>query len=493
MSTADPTSNLQGRRWFVGLALLVVTIVVRWPAFGDPNYHIDEGFYLLVGERMHQGQLPYVDLWDRKPFGLFALYWLIAHFGDVQAYQIAAGLCVWLTAWIVGNIVARFHGNGPGFLCGALYVTALGTLAGGGGQSPVFYNLPIAIAAMLTLDCIGRNDQRVLWRKAMGAMLLCGLALTIKPTAVFESAYFGLLLCWQGWKTGGWRLTAKLGAALAIAAIFPTALCFAGFAAIGHGSSYFDATVMSIFATQPAAATDEAARLNWLAFVMTPLLAVSAIGLSVSLLKGRYETRTFFVAGWVMFAVLGFLSVPNYYDHYALPLVVSLAVAVGGLANIRIIGPVTIMLAIAWMLAISGYPQTERTEYSKASVAEARALIRPELGDGCLFAYDAPALLYRISGSCLPTSRIFSEHLSSAREARAIGIDPVVETKRILATHPSVIAIAATPTLNTPNNATLALVREALKAGYRLKGTVVLLDVVGKKPVEIWVARQGHP
>ncbi|MFM2410102.1 MAG: hypothetical protein RL481_930 [Pseudomonadota bacterium] len=486
-------SFIQGRRWFVGLAFLVLTIVVRWPVFGDPNYHIDEGFYLLVGERMHQGQLPYVDIWDRKPFGLFALYWLITFFGDVGAYQIAAAICVWLTAWIIGNVVARFHGAGPGILCGALYIAALGTLAGGGGQSPVFYNLPIAAAGMLTLDCMTARDKSTLWRKALLVMLLCGIALTIKPTALFESVYFGLLLCWQAWKMGRWPSMLKLGGAMVSTAIVPTALCFAGFAALGHGLTYFDATVTSIFATEPATAADEAIRLNWLGFVLTPLLIVSLTGLAISLVKFRHGAGTYFTAGWVFFATLGFLSVPNYYDHYALPVVTSLTVATGALASLRIIGPVAALVATIWMLAISGFPQFDRTEFSTAGIDKARALITPNLGSGCLFTYDAPAVLYRISGSCLPTSRVFSEHLSNAREANAVKIDPVAETKRILATQPSVIAIAQTPTLATPNRETRALVKSVLQTDYHLKDTVVLLDIVGKKHVEIWVARPSLP
>lgn len=60
------------------LVLLLITVVLRLDTFGDPNLHGDEVFYHTVGVAMHHGALPYVDVWDRKPFGLFALSWLIA-------------------------------------------------------------------------------------------------------------------------------------------------------------------------------------------------------------------------------------------------------------------------------------------------------------------------------------------------------------------------------------------------------------------------------
>ena len=45
---------------------------------GYPLIHIDEQFYLLVGDGMLSGSLPYVDVWDRSPIGLFVIYALAA-------------------------------------------------------------------------------------------------------------------------------------------------------------------------------------------------------------------------------------------------------------------------------------------------------------------------------------------------------------------------------------------------------------------------------
>jgi MFS family permease len=474
----------QRRRWLAGFTLLLVTIVLRWPLFGDPNYHIDEGFYLLVGERMHDGMLPYVDIWDRKPFGLFLLYWLITFFGDVHAYQVAAGLCVWLTAWVIATIVSRRYSLPAALAAGTLYIAALGVLAGGGGQSPVFYNLSMALAGLLTLDVVTRRHEPR--RKGIIAMLLCGVAMVIKPTSLFEGVFFGLLLSYQMYQTGGWAGLCKTVPALVLAAILPTALCFAHFAALGHGALYFDATVTSIFATAPAAKADEAERINWLIWVLAPFAAVTLAGAILSLKDTLRTPQALFVAGWLVAALVGFMAVPNYFDHYALPLATVMAIASAAIIPVRVIGPAAIAIATLWMLVVAGYPQVERTKRSIAAVDRAVSIIRPHLTEGCLFAYDVPAVLYRASDSCLPTSRIFSEHLSNAREAKAIGLDASEEVMRILAKRPPVIAIAAKPTLDTPNRTTLAMMRKALHSDYMLLDTVKLYDVTGPKPVEIW-------
>uniref|UniRef100_UPI001C08B440 hypothetical protein n=1 Tax=Acinetobacter baumannii TaxID=470 RepID=UPI001C08B440 len=55
------------------LILLMFAVAVRARDFGNPSIHVDEQFYLLVGDRMLHGALPYLDIWDRKPIGLFLL------------------------------------------------------------------------------------------------------------------------------------------------------------------------------------------------------------------------------------------------------------------------------------------------------------------------------------------------------------------------------------------------------------------------------------
>lgn len=52
----------------------LVALVLRAPWLGDPLFHADEQFYLLMGDQLWHGVLPYVDLWDRKPLGLFLIY-----------------------------------------------------------------------------------------------------------------------------------------------------------------------------------------------------------------------------------------------------------------------------------------------------------------------------------------------------------------------------------------------------------------------------------
>ena len=96
------TVSLPGRRGLAILLLFVALAIRAWD-FGNPVIDADEQYYLLVGDRMLHGAVPYMDLWDRKPIGLFALFAAIRLLpGDgILAYQLAATLSAWATALVV--------------------------------------------------------------------------------------------------------------------------------------------------------------------------------------------------------------------------------------------------------------------------------------------------------------------------------------------------------------------------------------------------------
>ena len=41
--------------WKLALALLLITLLVRVSVMGDPGYHPDEEFYVLVAQRLRAG------------------------------------------------------------------------------------------------------------------------------------------------------------------------------------------------------------------------------------------------------------------------------------------------------------------------------------------------------------------------------------------------------------------------------------------------------
>ena len=185
--------------WLVFAGLALAVIAARAQTFGDPVLGFDEQYYLLVADRMLHGAVPYIDIWDRKPIGLFLLYTgAILPGGDpFLNYKLLAAGFVWATAAVIYRTAQADAGRTGAVIAALLYVLWLNFMEGEGGQAPVFYNLPVLLAAALTRRAVAGGQN---FARGCFAMLLIGLAIQIKYTAVFEGIAFGLILLWAQYR-----------------------------------------------------------------------------------------------------------------------------------------------------------------------------------------------------------------------------------------------------------------------------------------------------
>ncbi|WP_066555313.1 hypothetical protein [Croceicoccus bisphenolivorans] len=334
------------------LALFGFAFLVRHATFGNPTLEPDESFYLLVGIKMHDGLLPYVDIYDRKPFGLFVIYYLITFVTEQPAgYQIVATLFAGATA----VVIYLFRPDRYGVLGGFLYLAGLNLVFGNGGQSPVFYNLLIAVAALMV-----RRDRHVLM-----AMVLCGIAITIKHSAVFESIWLGL----YAMRTRPWRYMPKMVAL----GCLPFALTVLPF--LGHLQTFWDCVISA-----PLDNDVQSPVLGLKRLIEAFPVVVTGFG-GLLLAKNRA-----FLGGWIGFTILSFLAIPNYYPHYLLPAILPLSIAATHLRW----GVLPFLALAIWMKWPFDYERTHqaRIEFERLDRAVAAQ-------QGVLAVRHGPVLLYR--------------------------------------------------------------------------------------------------
>jgi hypothetical protein len=463
---AAPTS----RTWGLHAALLLVAaLALRAPLFGNPLIQIDEQFYLLVGERMLDGAIPYVDVWDRKPIGLFLIYaglrWLG---GDGFAfYQLAASLFAGATAVLLYRIALRVAAPAAAFAAGIAYLLFLLAFNGAGGQAPVFFNLLVAAAALITLGVVERPQARWLFAKGAAAMLLIGLAIQVKYTPVFEGMFFGLALLLRAWSDG-----AKLGRLAAAAtlwiacALLPTAAALGAYWAIGHGEAFIQANFLSIFGRDEEFAP---------ALLRLAIAVVLLSPFALAIARGRRSARwkaapaaLGFLKLWALTAIGAYLLFGSWYDHYAIPLLLPLGVlAAAGLGWWGRERITTAILLGVGLIAGAGFTLYHRLDMGGRADAEAMAAaIAPRL-DGCLFVYEGDPVLYKLTNACWPSPFVFPSHLNNRKERAALPVDVVEETRRILASRPAVVVMAAEPR-RVSNLETRAIMLEGLRRDYRL-------------------------
>ncbi|MDR7101387.1 hypothetical protein [Croceicoccus sp. BE223] len=340
------------RDWIAAALIAGFAFLIRSATFGNPTLEPDESFYMLVGIKMHDGLLPYIDIYDRKPFGLFLIYYLIAFIShDPAAYQVVATLFAATT----GFVIYAFSRSAGGIAAGCLYLAGLALLFGNGGQAPVFYNLLVAAAGWL-----------IFFNRKVGlAMILCGAAITIKHSAVFEAIFLGL----YAMRNRPLRDAVKFVAL----GCFPFALTALPF--LSHFDRFWACVFLAPIDNEAKSAVLIAKRL----IEAFPVVFAGLAGLALS-------RHRLFLSGWLLATALSFVAVPNFYPHYLLPMLVPLSIASARLG----FGTIPFVLLAVWM----HWPfDFERTKQARAEFARLDKALSNY--PGRLAVNTGPVLLYR--------------------------------------------------------------------------------------------------
>lgn len=465
----------------IAAVLLAAAVLLRADTFGDPNLHGDEAFYFTVGTMMHHGALPYVDVWDRKPLGLFLLYYLIAGISTAPlAYQLVATAFAAATAGVIAAIARRWTSPLGATLSGLAYLLTLGPLQGFGGQSPVFYNLSIALAALIVLRALPGLRRGEASPRIMAAMLLAGMAITVKTTALFEGLYLGIAAAHALWRSGAKParvLTTALPWMLLGAA--PTLAISASYAASGHWAEYWHAMVTSNL-SRPAVWASAGLRLVILAGFLAPIAVLAGLGLS------KQAGERGFVLGWIAAALVGLCAVPNFYLHYALPLSVPLCVAASSFLARQPIGLGVIAALAILSCALSSPFRFGHAERSRVAIERLTIAATTHSGNGPLFLYDAPPQLYQLTGHPFITPLVFPTHLSHGLEKDVSHLSTLGETRRVLALRPGAVVMAVPPRNGPVNEDTHRLVLAYVGQNCRLIEVVPTLEWLGTDMIAVW-------
>ena len=470
------------------LLLCAAAFLIRFPHFTNPYYEIDEGFYLVVGDRLIHGFLPYVDIWDRKPIGLFLIYGAIRLLGGegLLQYQVVATLFAAGTAWLIYRIARPAAGRFGAIVAGLAYLLWIETIEGGGGQAPIFYNLFTAGMAALTLKAMGKENRARFRLHAGGAMLLGGLAIQVKYTAVFEVAYFGALLGWHLLRRGRVAAAAAETLLLALVALAPTFLAIGFYWALGQLPAFWFANFQSIFQRSAADPGELHHALIEMIKHVTPLAACFAAGLWHLRRIEVSGTRLWqwVVGGWLIAALIGYFSVGALFPHYMLPLFVPLTIAASPIFQRWPLG-IALSGLVLWIpFSNLDYPDFATANRVRAETDALARLIPRDVDRGCLHIFAGPPILYLRTNACFASRYIFGDHLVSRVESRAIGTDPRTELRHLIARRPRALLIDDAGYKLDPTS--FALLRQLRTPGYHKVGSVAL---EGHR-IDVWVSNR---
>ncbi len=466
-------------RWSI---LLVAAVMVRALTFGNPVVHVDEEFYFVTAQQMLHGAVPFVDVWDRKPVGLFLIYLVPAAFGvpaGIWIYQAMALACVVGTALLIAKLAEK-AGWGRGALVSALlYLFMINFADGQGGQAPVFYNLLMAWAFLLVVPkpTDESGDRRRIHRGTL-AMLIVGVAMQVKYSVVFEAMFLGLWLMWREIKLGtGIAHVIRRGCLWAAAVWLPTLIVWAVFILMGHGEAWFYANFGSIVDRLSDPPLVLLRAFLKIALILGLLLIVSGLSRHVPVKDPSEHPVRALLFGWLIAAVIGLLVFGSWFNHYALPVLVPASLCCAGYLGGTAFGRKWVAPVMLLAAGLGGEYTAFSAKWHRGNAEQLEALAEGiGHGSGCMYVYSGNAILYSYTGRCAVTPWIFPSHLSRERENGALGVDQLEEINRIFANPPEIVVMRPVYYGERMESHRLA-VKRMDELGYHLRGQWPLGDL----------------
>jgi 4-amino-4-deoxy-L-arabinose transferase-like glycosyltransferase len=228
------------KQWRIALSLLLISILVRFPYYFVDVINWDESTFILMGQSILDGHLPYTELWDIKPplaFVAFAGFIMILG-KSIIAIRFAGTLCVFLTSWFAYIIGRELGDRSVGILAGILTILAMSLISGGQStmtQHPACVLLIGGLAWLVTR----KMTPGVLF---LGGVLLTGATL-VRLNLAYAVLGIGIWLLYSKFKhqtVSWWGMAAYcLGSfSLIFLSYFPYLI-------IGDGQIWFDSVILA--------------------------------------------------------------------------------------------------------------------------------------------------------------------------------------------------------------------------------------------------------
>src|SRR5829696_2878477 len=493
----------------VALGFVALAILLRLPALAYSVLNYDESMYLLMGDQMRQGLLPYTALCDLKPVGLFALFALVSALpvDGVVAGRLVSSVAVGLTAYLLWHLAARLFDDrdrrvGPA--AGLAYVVFALATGGLSSQAELFTNLLATLGLAIALAAVRDGEGSPPTGPMALAGLVLGVGIQVKQVVLFDMLAFlaGFLLLTTprpallpGRAREAWPALAALGAAAAL----PTLAVMLVYAASGR----WDAWVAGNLATHRAFyGEDTGPAIAWEAGLHVTveqaplwLAALLALLLGWRLARGGAERRALaFLLLWVVAIGVGQVFLRWMADHYFLQFLPPLGLLAGfllGRAVLAHLEPPSARRALLALLVGMGvfalardpvvnaaYVLRDRHLRGEAWAGDAARQvaedIRRDLRPGdAVYVVGRMPIVYHLTGAAIPTRFAFTGLPNREFPGRdgCPWVEPAAEMRRVLDTRPRFVVVEQGAFLEELEPPVRTLLDDRLARDYRLLGS----------------------
>jgi len=341
------------------LLILALGLVLRLTFLHEP-FERDEGAYAYLGQVILEGGIPYRDVLEIKPLGIYYIYAIgIALFGATTESIRLFTACYSLVTGIVIFLLARKLAGPRAGLCAALLFSIYSSapnMQASSSNTEVFMLLPLVLGAYFLFSSDGPHRHLYLSLCSLSA----AFALLIKSVALPQVV---VLLCFgMVSKTGSRKLKEIVGNVISL--MLPMIL-FAGGLMLYLGINgvlneflywNFVFPVKYIKADLTGNPASEAMRLIFPEFHLLLFLALPTVAWQLFRKRDREHLLLLL---WIFAAGLGVLLPGKFFPHYFIqllpPLAIAAGIGLGVLTRLRGKGSIAAMVLVALLFFHSVY------------------------------------------------------------------------------------------------------------------------------------------
>jgi 4-amino-4-deoxy-L-arabinose transferase-like glycosyltransferase len=448
----------------VAAVLFLAICLSRLPVLHRSVLDWDESLYFLMADQWLHGALPYSNIWDNKPVGIYAIFAGFQTLFGVQVFAMRAAtvLFISLVAFAVFNITEHLtQHRAAAWLAGV--ALALCSLSNDGlsANTELFMACFTALALWAALAT----------RSGLLVGVLLGAAFMVKYVAIFEAPCIFFLFLWRQR-----RLSAA--AAMLTGASLPLACVVLLYAMAGRLGLWWDCSVLANLRRVNAPFTPASLHyaLHTELWRWGPMLALGLAILPVALARrralflARRRATEIFLSFWLLGGMAGVVSAKSFYDHYFQQLLPVLCVSLGYWFSLL---PRRRALQCAFAAATLILPaRAAQIALHDAAGPDIPARIAADLNaahPSGIYVFDSQPILYALTRLPPPTRYVLPSELTGVLLPGVAGVNAQAEVARILATRPQFIIRRSDPSTDPAviNPAIYAELNTALATGYR--------------------------
>jgi hypothetical protein len=144
------------------IVLFLLCVAIRLPFWFNSVINWDESTFILMGQEILDGHLPYVRLWELKPplaFLPFALF--ITLHPSIVAVRVGGAVCVFISACLAYVLANRLGGKATGSIAGILVIVFVSVAEA--GQATLTETIAIVPLLAVTVILTSRSERFGHW------------------------------------------------------------------------------------------------------------------------------------------------------------------------------------------------------------------------------------------------------------------------------------------------------------------------------------------